>query len=63
MTTYHKSSIFLTEERNTNDMTKTDLKFVDAKREDVNEMLDLYNYYIMNSTATFDLEEISAEVF
>lgn len=44
-------------------MTKTDLKFVDAKREDVNEMLDLYNYYIMNSTATFDLEEISAEVF
>ena len=45
------------------DMTKTDLKFVDAKREDVNDMLNLYNYYIVNSTATFDLEEISEEVF
>lgn len=45
------------------DTKKTDLKFVDAKREDVNDMLNLYNYYIMNSTATFDLEEISAEVF
>ncbi len=45
------------------DMKKTDLKFVDARREDVNDMLDLYNYYIVNSTATFDLEEISAEVF
>lgn len=45
------------------DMKKTDLKFVDAKREDVKDMLNLYNYYIINSTATFDLEEISEEVF
>lgn len=44
-------------------MKKTDLKFVDAKRYDVNDMLNLYNYYIINSTATFDLEEISAEAF
>lgn len=39
------------------------MKFADAKREDVNAMLDLYNYYIVNSTATFDLEEISEEKF
>lgn len=39
------------------------MNFVDAKRENVNDILDLYNYYIVNSTATFDLEEISAEVF
>lgn len=45
------------------DMKKADLRFVNARAEDVNDMLDLYNYYIVNSTATFDLEEISAEVF
>lgn len=39
------------------------MRFVNARAEDVNDMLDLYNYYIVNSTATFDLEEISAEVF
>ena len=52
-------------ERNINDidMEKNDLKFVDAKREDVHAMLDLYNYYIVNSTATFDLEEISEDAF
>lgn len=44
-------------------MEKTDLKFADAKREDVSAMLDLYNYYIVNSTATFDLEEISEDMF
>lgn len=44
-------------------MGKTDLKFVEAKREDVGDMLNLYNYYIVNSTATFDLEEISEELF
>lgn len=34
-----------------------------ARQEDVDEMLDLYNYYITNSTATFDLAEISLDEF
>lgn len=40
-----------------------DLSIIEAKQEHIKEMFDLYNYYITNSTATFDLEEISLDTF
>lgn len=40
-----------------------DLVFTEAKPEHVMDMLSLYNHYIINSTATFDLNPISSDVF
>lgn len=41
----------------------SDLNFMEAKQEQVKDMLELYNFYITNSTATFDLQEISLDAF
>ena len=45
------------------DSRASELQFVEAQQEQVSDMLALYNYYITNSTATFDLEAISADAF
>jgi L-amino acid N-acyltransferase YncA len=44
-------------------MDESNLKFSEAKYENTQEMLDLYNYYVKTTTITFDLEEISIELF
>lgn len=33
------------------------------KTEDIPQLLDIYNYYVLNSTATFDLEALTFDVF
>jgi L-amino acid N-acyltransferase YncA len=35
--------------------------FKEANLNDLNFVLDLYNYYILNTTATFDYEKITLE--
>ena len=40
-----------------------ELNFIEASRDQVKEMLEIYNYYIINSTATFDLKEITTDTF
>src|SRR5215208_4264389 len=35
--------------------------FKEANLDDLNSVLDLYNYYILNTTATFDYEKITLE--
>jgi phosphinothricin acetyltransferase len=37
--------------------------FIEAKENDVKTMLDIYNYYIINSTATFDWDKITLAEF
>lgn len=39
------------------------LQYTEANENDLNRMLDLYNYYIENTTATFDHSAISLEEF
>lgn len=39
------------------------LQYTEANQNDLNRMLDLYNYYIENTTATFDHSAISLEEF
>lgn len=39
------------------------IEFIEAKEEDRSRMLDIYNYYIENTTATFDLGKVSMEEF
>lgn len=41
----------------------SELNFTEAGEGQVKEMLEIYNHYIISSTATFDLKEISADVF
>lgn len=37
------------------------IKFEEAKDEHLSEILDIYNYYVRNSTATFHLHDISTD--
>jgi phosphinothricin acetyltransferase len=37
--------------------------FIEAKENDIKAMLDIYNYYIVNCTATFDWNEITLKEF
>ncbi|HYE80972.1 MAG TPA: GNAT family N-acetyltransferase [Clostridia bacterium] len=39
------------------------IEFTEAKTEDLSTMRELYNYYIMNTTVTFDLDKITLEEF
>jgi phosphinothricin acetyltransferase len=39
------------------------IEFIEAKEKDLNILLDIYNYYIENTTATFDLDKITLEEF
>ncbi len=41
----------------------SEINFIEASQEQVMEMLEIYNYYISNSTATFDLKEITIDMF
>ncbi|HEY8909380.1 MAG TPA: GNAT family N-acetyltransferase [Desulfosporosinus sp.] len=38
-------------------------EFIEAKEKDLNIILDIYNYYIENTTATFDFDKITLEEF
>ena len=40
---------------------ETPIIFKEANLHDLNFVLDLYNYYILNTTATFDYEKITVE--
>ncbi|KUO76368.1 MAG: hypothetical protein APF77_06620 [Clostridia bacterium BRH_c25] len=37
------------------------IEFIEAKEEDLNIILEIYNYYIVNTTATFDYDKITLE--
>jgi len=37
------------------------ITFKEAERDELSFVLELYNYYILNSTATFDYEEVTME--
>lgn len=39
------------------------IEFLEAKENDLNIMLDIYNNYIANSTVTFDLDKVTLEEF
>lgn len=39
------------------------IEFIAAQEKDRGTMLDIYNYYIENTTATFDLDKIAMEEF
>jgi len=39
------------------------IEFIDAEEKDINTILDIYNYYIENTTATFDFDRITIEEF
>jgi L-amino acid N-acyltransferase YncA len=44
-------------------MGEINLTFSEAKHGNIHDLLELYNYYIKTTTATFDLEPISIESF
>lgn len=39
------------------------IEFIEAEEKDLNTLLDIYNYYIENTTAIFDLDKITPEEF